>query len=165
MARVRPDQPLLPSVLDRLIDDDPTARIETPRARTQMLRELKLAVRRDLEHLLNTRRRAVTIPPGYTELKSSLLTYGLADFSGAGPGGGKERDAFCRSIEAVIRQHEPRFLTVTVELASGADPTDRTLRFRIDAVLRADPVPEPVVFDSTMEPSTGTFAVGGVGGG
>jgi type VI secretion system protein ImpF len=162
MARVRPDQPLMPSVLDRLIDDDPGVRIETPRARTQVLRELKLAVRRDLENLLNTRRRAVSIPPGYTELKSSLLTYGLADFSGSGPGGGKERDAFCRSIEAVIRQHEPRFLTVVVELVSVADPTDRTLRFRIDAVLRADPVPEPVVFDSTMEPSTGTFAVAGV---
>ena len=159
MARVRTDQPLMPSVLDRLIDEDPGVRVEAPRARTQVLRELKLAVRRDLENLLNTRRRAVTIPPGYTELKSSLLTYGLADFSGSGPGGGKERDAFCRSIEAVIRQHEPRFLTVAVELASGADPTDRTLRFRIDAVLRADPVPEPVVFDSTMEPSTGTFAV------
>lgn len=159
MARVRTDQPLMPSVLDRLIDEDPGVRVEAPRARTQVLRELKLAVRRDLENLLNTRRRAVTIPPGYTELKGSLLTYGLADFSGAGPGGGKERDAFCRSIEAVIRQHEPRFLTVAVELASGADPTDRTLRFRIDAVLRADPVPEPVVFDSTMEPSTGTFAV------
>lgn len=162
MARVRPDQPLMPSVLDRLIDDDPGVRIETPRARTQVLRELKLAVRRDLENLLNTRRRAVSIPPGYTELKCSLLTYGLADFSGSGPGGGKERDAFCRSIEAVIRQHEPRFLTVVVELVSAADPTDRTLRFRIDAVLRADPVPEPVVFDSTMEPSTGTFAVAGV---
>jgi type VI secretion system protein ImpF len=50
---------------------------------------------------------------------------------------------------------------VSVDLASSADTTDRTLRFRIDAVLRADPVPEPVVFDSTMEPSTGMFAVTG----
>jgi type VI secretion system protein ImpF len=161
MARVRPDQPLLPSVLDRLIDDDPAVTTEPPRARTQMLRELKLAVRRDLEHLLNTRRRAVSVPAGFTELDRSLLTYGLPDFSGAGPGGGKERDAFCRTIEAVIRQHEPRFLSVAVDLVTGADPTDRTLRFRIDAVLRADPVPEPVVFDSTLEPATGTFAVGG----
>jgi len=35
------------------------------------------------------------------------------------------------------------------------------LRFRIDALLRADPAPEPVIFDSTLEPVTTQFAVTG----
>ena len=34
------------------------------------------------------------------------------------------------------------------------------LRFRIDATIRAEPAPEPVVFDSSLEPLTGGFAVG-----
>jgi len=46
---------LIPSVLDRLLDDDPASAREAPKARTQVLRELKQSVRRDLEWLLNSR--------------------------------------------------------------------------------------------------------------
>ena len=51
---IRPDQPLVPSVLDRLMDDDPGVTSEPPRNRSLMLREMKLAVRRDIENLLNS---------------------------------------------------------------------------------------------------------------
>ena len=50
---------------------------------------------------------------------------------------------------------------LSVELAANPEPKDRTLRFRIDALLRADPAPEPVIFDSTLEPATTQFAVTG----
>ena len=46
MARIRPDQPLVPSVLDRLLDDEPDNRNETERPRHAVLREIKQAVRR-----------------------------------------------------------------------------------------------------------------------
>jgi type VI secretion system protein ImpF len=62
-------------------------------------------------------------------------------------------------IEDIIRRSEPRLLRVAVELLSNPDSGDRTLRFRIDALMKADPAPEPVVFDSTLEPTTGTFAI------
>ena len=38
---------------------------------------------------------------------------------------------------------------------------DRVIRFRIDALLHADPAPEPVVFDSQLEPSSNLFKVNG----
>ena len=161
MASIRPEQPLVPSILDRLIDDDPGQSTELPRNRSQLLREMKLTVRRDIEHLLNTRRRNVSVSPRLPELAQSLLTYGVADFSGTGPATGKQRDAFCRVIEDIIRKNEPRLLEVRVELASNPEPGDRTLRFRIDALLRADPAPEPVIFDSSLEPATHTFAIKG----
>jgi type VI secretion system protein ImpF len=163
MPPIHPDQPLVPSILDRLIDDDPTASSEAPRNRSILLREMKLAVRRDIEHLLNTRRRNVVISPRLTELASSLLAYGVADFSGAGPATAKQREAFCRSIEEIVRLNETRLLEVRVELAANPEPGDRTLRFRIDALMRADPSPEPVIFDSSLEPVTHTFAVQGGG--
>lgn len=159
MPSIRPEQPLVPSILDRLIDDDPGASSELPRNRSQLLREMKLTVRRDIENLLNSRRRNVTISPRLPELSQSLLTYGVADFSGTGPSTNKQRDAFCRVLEDIIRKNEPRLLEVRVELASNPEPGDRTLRFRIDALLRADPAPEPVIFDSSLEPVTHTFAV------
>jgi type VI secretion system protein ImpF len=159
MPPIRPDQPLVPSVLDRLIDDDPDVTSEPPRNRSQLLREMKLAVRRDIENLLNSRRRNVSLPPRLPELAQSLLTYGVADFSGTGPATAKQREAFCRLLEEIIRLNEPRLLEVRVELATNPEPADRTLRFRIDALLQADPAPEPVIFDSALEPVTHTFAV------
>lgn len=161
MAAPRNDQPLISSVLDRLIDDAPEESVEAPRNRSQLLRELKQSVRRDLENLLNTRRRNLVPPKDLTEVANSLITYGLADFSGTGPVAAKERDAFCRQIESVIVANEPRFLSVTVEITANQEMMDRTLRFKIDALMRADPAPEPVIFDSALEPVTGQFAVQG----
>lgn len=161
MPPIRSDQPLVPSVLDRLLDDDPAVGTEPARNRSQLLRELKFSVRRDIENLLNARRRNVILPPGLSELANSLLTYGVPDFSGTGPATDEQRKAFCRQLEAVIRQGEPRLLRVSVALVADPTPEDRTLRFRIDALLRADPSPEPVVFDSALEPATHQFAVQG----
>jgi type VI secretion system protein ImpF len=161
MPPIRSDQPLVSSVLDRLLDDDPGVSTEPQRNRSQLLRELKLAVRRDVENLLNARRRNVTLPKTLAELGQSLLSYGVADFSGTGPATVKQREAFCRVLESVIRDNEPRLLEVRVEVAANPEAGDRTLRFRIDALLRADPSPEPVIFDSTLEPATHQFAVQG----
>jgi type VI secretion system protein ImpF len=35
------------------------------------------------------------------------------------------------------------------------------LRFRIDALLQAEPAPEPIVFDSALQPVTGNVEVKG----
>ena len=71
------------------------------------------------------------------------------------------REQLRRTVEQVIRKFEPRFKSVRVNLVSNADETDRTLRLRIDALLFAEPAPEPVVFDSQLEPLSGSFAVKG----
>ena len=60
-----------------------------------------------------------------------------------------------------IRRFEPRFQQVDVKMLENFDPLDRTLRFRIDALLRAEPAPEPVVFDSSMQPATCNVQVRG----
>ncbi|MBV9123840.1 MAG: type VI secretion system baseplate subunit TssE [Planctomycetes bacterium] len=161
MAKIQEAQPLIPSVLDRLLDFEPEVSREAPRNRHQVLRELKQAVRRDLENLLNSRTRVLPWPTYLKELPKSLVNYGLPDFTGASMGSAKDREDLCRLLQTVIRQHEPRFKTVRVTLLSNAEPLDRTLRFRIDALLYADPAPEPIVFDSVLKPGTGAFEVKG----
>jgi type VI secretion system protein ImpF len=163
MARVRPEQPLVPSILDRLIDLDPSVSREPPPSRHQILRDLKQAVRRDLENLLNTRQRCLSPPEHLKELKVSLLNYGIPDLTGASMSSAKERDDLCRAIQAIITRSEPRFKSVRVKPLDNAEPLDRTLRFRIDALLLVDPAPEPIVFDSVLRPATGTFEVRGGG--
>jgi len=159
MTRIRSDQPLVPSVLDRLLDDDPAATQEVAKSRTQVLRELKQSVRRDLENLLNTRRRWSRWPDHLEELGESLANYGLPDITGLDLASVERREDFCRTLEAVIRYFEPRFAKVSIEIQQGSEMIDRTLRLRIDGLLHATPAPEPVVFDSSVEPTTGNVEV------
>jgi type VI secretion system protein ImpF len=161
---IHADQLLVPSVLDRLLDDDPTVSREAMRSRSQILREMKLSVHRDLENLLNTRRRCLPVPADLKELGKSLVSYGIPDVSGANLGASEARERLVRSLETILRAFEPRFHTVRVQLVDNVDQIDRTLRFRIDALLHADPAPEPIVFDSALEPGTGAFRIKGVGG-
>ncbi len=163
MDKIEADQPLLPSVLDRLIDYEPTATRESPKSRGQLLREVKQCIRRDLENLLNTRRRCKSWPENLTELEVSLVNYGVPDLTSAGLGSAEGREEFRRIFESVVRLFEPRFARVGVEMLGNADPLDRTLRFRIDAMLHAEPAPEPVVFDSAFQTTTGNVEVKGAG--
>jgi len=162
MARVKADQPLVSSVLDRLLDNEPEVNREAPRNHNQILADLKVSLRRDLENLLNTRCRCLLSPDDLTELERSLVNYGVPDITGTDLGPSKGREQFCRTLQGVLRQYEPRFKSVTVQLSPNADAQDRTLNFRIDGLLYADPAPEPVAFDSSMKPVTGTFEVKGV---
>jgi type VI secretion system protein ImpF len=155
MAKNRNEQPLVPSVLDRLLDFEPDSTREAVPSPNQLLRDLKQSVRRDLENLLNTRVRLLTWPPHLQELKQSLLNYGLPDFTSVNLSSSKDRDDFCRVIQDIIIQLEPRLLKVSVSPLSASEPLDRTFRFRIDAMLRIDPAPEPIVFDSNIEAATG----------
>jgi type VI secretion system protein ImpF len=165
MARIDLDQPLLPSVLDRLLDSDPDARRDAPKSRGQHLAALRRAVRRDLEALLNTRQRCLSWPDDLKELDQSLLSYGIRDFASLNLGTDAERVAFCQDVEDVIRRSEPRFVSVSVTLLKNQDAVDRTMRFRIEALMYADPAPEAIVFDSFVDPAAREIKIADGGGG
>lgn len=158
-SRVSENQPLVPSIFDRLLDDDPANSREAASSRRHVLRELKYSVSRDLENLLNTRQRWGEWPEEFDELRLSLVNYGIPDFTGVNMSVPSERERLRGIIERAIVQYEPRFKTVRVQLLENADAFDRTLRFRIEGTLHAEPAPEPVVFDSQLEPITANFQV------
>ena len=54
-------------------------------------------------------------------------------------------------MERIIRRFEPRLLTVRVTLRESTNEMDRTLRLKVDAVLRTDPIPEPISFETVIE--------------
>ena len=161
MTRISDDRQLVPTILDRLLDDNPGQVHDPLRTSGFLLRELKKSVRRDLENLLNTRYRCREIPSHLEELETSLLNYGIPDFTGAVFANEDDRKDLRRIIERIIRQFEPRFKEVTVHLDTKSTSNDRVIRFRIDALLHADPAPEPVVFDSQLEPSSNMFFISG----
>ncbi|HEX7760602.1 MAG TPA: type VI secretion system baseplate subunit TssE [Caulobacteraceae bacterium] len=156
-----PKTNLLPSVLDRLIDENPDATQDASRNRGQQLFALRNAVRRDLEALLNSHCRCLSPGPALTELKQSVIEYGVRDFLSDYAGGADFREDFRSALQETIHRFEPRFITVSVTLRDDGDRFDRTLRFRIDALMYAEPAPEPVTFDSSLDPSSQSFSVTG----
>lgn len=152
MTRIPGKTPLRASLLDRLRSSSGDV------SRGLSLRELKESVRRDLEKLLNTRQRCAAPPAELKELAQSLVNYGIPDFTTVRLVSSADWEAFRRALEDSIRRFEPRLGPVRVTIEK-ADIDERKLRFRIDATLHADPVPEPVVFSSAMEPATGEIKV------
>lgn len=165
MARIDKKKKLRPSVLDRLFDDEPHNQTEIDMGDHQYLRQLKKSIRRDLENLLNTRFYITEPSDEYTEIESSLLNYGLPDLATVNIIDIDKRNEFTRRLEQALREFEPRFKSVKVSYLDNVDNTDRTLRFRIDGTIYADPSPEVVIFDSVLESVTRTVSVKEVGHG
>lgn len=159
MARGDQQRPILPSVLDRLIDDAPDQQREAPASTQQFLRDLRASVRRDIESLLNARQRFEAAPDGLRELRSSVYEFGIPDVAGTNLSSKRRRDEFLKRIEAELKRHEPRFKSVKVVALQEGAGLERSLRFRIDALMHAEPAPEQVQFDSRVEPVTRAIQV------
>lgn len=159
MAKASKKNKIRASILDRLLDNNPNNNIDSDQDQYQKIKDLRNSVRRDLENLLNTRLRVVEPGDEYKELALSLLNYGLPDLATINIADQEKRKHFIEQLETMLIEFEPRFKSVTINYQENADRLDRSLRFRIDAVLYADPSPEIVVFDSVLEPVSRTVNI------
>lgn len=157
--RIDKQKELRPSILDRLIDHEPHISVEVDKNKNQHLKELRQSVKRDLESLLNTRYRMLAPPDELTEVHHSILNYGLPDLAVINIADLERKKVFTKDLEKILKEYEPRFKSVSVTYQDSKDTTDRTLRFRIDATLFADPAPETIVFDSVLDPVSRTVNV------
>ncbi len=152
-ARQTPLRAQLP-LLDRLLEADAgAAEMHTPTA-AEALERLHAAVRRDLEALLNSRRRRRPLPALLKELTTSIINYGIPDPTSGAYAVPELRQALVHEVEATIRRFEPRLMRISVTLVGDEEGLAATLRLKVDAVLRADPVPEAVSFETLLEPVT-----------
>ena len=141
-------------LLDRLIDEAPDQARDPTVSVADTMAALRQSVRRDLESLLNARRRWRSWPKSLTELGTSPIGYGIPDFASGAFNDARRREELRLEIEDTIRRFEPRFLSVRVHLVDTHDQLEATLRLRIDAVMHADPAPEAVTFDTVVDPTT-----------
>jgi type VI secretion system protein ImpF len=141
-----------------LLDDRPEESREAPASRQTSLRLLKNAVRRDLEWLLNTRREDDERSAELTEVSRSLALFGLPDFAGSNVATSDGRETLRRQVETAVAVFEPRLEGVRVAFEK-VDEMERSVRFRIEAHLRVEPTPEPVVFDTMLRVGSGEVRV------
>jgi type VI secretion system protein ImpF len=162
MARVEHDTRLLPSILDRLLDHEPDVSHEPMPLRFQNIRQLKQAVTRDLEALLNTRQELLSEPaPEFAEIRRSLLVYGLPDFTSCTLVNPQDRNRMRRALEQAIATFEPRLDRVRVTLEQPRQ-YENALRFHIEALLKVEPAPEPVTFDAMLQLHSREYVVRGI---
>jgi type VI secretion system protein ImpF len=152
-------------VLDRLIDRDPANQSEAALTRAQSVRLLRAAVRRDVEWLLNSRRNPEPALPEYEYLERSLYNYGLPDISSMHWNSSKDRSRLSRMLETAIAHFEPRLDRVRViALDGGSGGSVQVLRFQIEGMLKMDPSPEHISFDTVLQLSSGEYQVKGDSG-
>jgi type VI secretion system protein ImpF len=160
MARRDASGPVTLSVLDRLIDRDPKNHSEIPLTRAQSLRELKLALKRDLEWLLNSRKTIDPAPDSARETVRSVYHYGFADISSKSVLSTRDHSDLMRDMETAIAIFEPRLKRAKVRMEK-VEGSFRTLKFVIEGLLCMDPAPEPVRFDTVLELGKGEYEVKG----
>ena len=134
------------SLLDRLVED-PNERGDGP-----TLARLREGLRRDLENLLNTRRRFLRWPAELEELDRSLLAYGLGDFTHETLSAPGFRREFVEQVSRLLQRSEPRLQVRDVQLLDNTDPLDRRLRFRVTGAVRFGEERHALSFDSHLDP-------------
>lgn len=150
---------LLPSLLDRLLDDRPFQTAEPAVQRTCSLAEYKASIVRDLEVLVNTRQSLVAAElAGFSQLGGSILEYGMPDFISRSVLDPHDRRLIQQQLERAISTGDRRFRRVRVQLLAQQNG-HRMLTFRVDAVLRLQDISRQVSFDAVLQVNTQEYKV------
>ena len=153
---------LQPALLDRLTDDAVGQKTEPVEARVLTRQQLRQAVLRDLEWLLNAVQPQRIDAARYPYAAASTLNYGLPPMAG-----GQASMLHIGSLEAAITQaittFEPRILGDTlhvkaVESESVLD-THNVIQIEIRGMLWAQPVPLELLIRTQLDLESGQVVV------
>lgn len=149
MSRNIARTPLLPGLLDRLVDG-----AEPEREATSLTR-LKQAILRDISWLLNADSLDQTLDlKSYPHVAASTLNFGAPALDG------KEREGLDlyrlqQDITRSLYRFEGRLIAETVRVSSIDDGgRGGAIHLRIEADLRAEPLPVRLVMRTEIDPQT-----------
>jgi len=156
---------LTPSLLDRLLDDEPNREEEGPLTEQATLRLVKHGLQRDVENLLNSRRSIQSVSPSFEELADSLVNYGLSRPHSSEVKRLRSQASLCQLIADTIRRFEPRLQEVRVfpNLPASSPPrSDGIMKFTIEGFLTVTPL-RPNVQEISVQAAydgfTGTYTL------
>jgi type VI secretion system protein ImpF len=157
MSELLSRERLQPSLLDRLTDDAPEHKRETLDQQTLTMQQLRRAVLRDLAWLLNTTNLAATDDHAGRPLAvKSTINYGIPSFAGL-VGSAQRLSSLEAGIAEAIRAFEPRIRPDSLKVRLRPPQDDQpsiAITFEIQGELWAQPVPQQVFFESTIELET-----------
>ena len=158
---------LQPSLLDRLIDDEPQVQQESRDKRVMSLKQLREAVLRDLAWLMNTSDLGSTEDlRDFPLVGQSVLNYGLPALAGHTVSS-VDLPAIERLLKQAILNFEPRILknTLKVRVVVADDQmTHNAMSFLIEGELWAQPIPQRLFLKTEIDLETGSVTVTDQGG-
>lgn len=154
---------LQPSLLDRLTDDKPgDQKVEERSARGATQIDFRAAVLRDLVWLLNTvALQAVSDMSIYSEVKRSVMNFGIPDFTGATKSS-FDKHEFTNLMREVIVNFEPRIIkeSLKVTVVESKEPKfNKTILFDINGKLWFQPLPVELYLRSELDLELGEISV------
>ncbi len=162
MAELRNPEHLLPSLLDRLTDDEPEKKTEVKEKRGLSKAKLRQSVLRDLNWLFNNSNlTTVQNLDAYPEVAKSVLNYGMPHFSGHTVSGIDAAESE-RLLRQAICDFEPRIIRRTIKVRLDVDEQQmghNAMTFDIDAELWALPVPLQVYLKTELDLEAGNMQV------
>jgi len=137
------------TVIDRLVDAEPTITQEPVPLRIVNRQELLESIRREVGWLLNTR-----CPPGSqrTDNGGSILNYGVPDLASWSPQSIDDQHTIAQVFGRTIREFEPRLHNVLVRIEESPR-RPRALQAVVEAELLIGEVMEPVSFPVMLQPT------------
>lgn len=162
MAELTTRERLQPSLLDRLTDDAPQERVESRDKRVMSMRQLRNAVLRDLEWLLNAGCRPMDDEiHDYPLVANSVVNYGMPDLTGLAAAG-LTQTRIESLVEKAIINFEPRIMRGTLHVSAvagdGAE-SESHVGFQISGELCPLPMPEALYVKTTVDLDTGRCEV------
>jgi len=148
---------LRPSILDRLTGSGGATSAAMRRGGVMNLEDLRAAVIRDLEWLLNSEAMSskIDLEP-YPFIPGSVLNYGMPDLAGATISTVRLEDLRAE-VKRVIEDFEPRIdkKTLEVHLVEHAHAGFNRIAFEISAEVLAEPLPIPLLLRTDFSLETG----------
>jgi type VI secretion system protein ImpF len=154
---------LVPALLDRLIDEEPTKRTEAEYSRSMNRSQYRQAVLRDLRWLFNAINSESEVDyAGYDAAAKSVINFGLPPLAGH-----RLSELDWPLLEQMTRDaiiaFEPRILPDTVEVRAirAEDPLSHhnLLAFEIKGQLWAEPYPLELLLRSHIDLESGIVSV------
>jgi type VI secretion system protein ImpF len=152
---------LLPTLLERLTDDDPHNTRESAQQRAVSGQGMRRSLIRDLEWLFNTTALGATEDlADYPEVAASVLNYGLPTLTGQTLST-LDPNRLERQLREVLLRYEPRILPgVRIRVVRDNEQmSSASLRFDLEGELRAQPAPLYLLLRTEMDVATQTVNI------
>ena len=150
---------LYPSLLDRLIDDEPGKATEARENRAASLQKLRENVLRDLNWLFNATQSSVELEEDPI-LVGSVINYGMPALAGR-PASQYDMTELSRALREVILRFEPRIVAHTLKVSAERNKGDthNVLGFRIEGQLWSQPIPLEIFMRTEIDLESGMTSV------
>lgn len=153
---------LQPCLLDRLFDDEPRRRSESREEKVISVKRFREGVKRDIEWLLNSKSRFYDLDDAHSEIRTSVVNYGIRDFTGL-----SSENLSLRELEHIIRnaliKYEPRLISDELKVKAAGSSSElqkvNALSFEISGKIWAEPLPQDFVLRTEVSLETGMVLV------